>query len=309
MRGTHRCALPRSQPILSLLRSHLRGIGADSGGDPPGLGGGGESWEGGVMASSRGSPNLEQVAEHNGRLPGTAKDRVFAHLNAHPEDARSPSKVAANLQVNGGTAKRLLKEYRDSRKPGIASLLGPTLLQNVRIVCRTYPGTTWLGSPTPSSLAKPFDRGDGKSTVKIPLPPEGHVEIALSPNGTLEVILAAPRGLTPGEALIILALLGFPVTENEILVTENEIASIIDSNAPVTLAIEVLRDGASMRFEGVDARTYHDVEGVLLKMYDHTDARGTLGRIEVRAPKMKLSFAEIDAFLAGKQPLGRDTKI
>ena len=104
-------------------------------------------------------------------------------------------------------------------------------------------------------------------------------------------------------------MLGFPVTDNQIPVPENQIASIIDPNAPVTLAIEVLRDGTSMRFEGVDARTYHDVEGVLLKMYNHTDARGTLGRIEVRAPKMKLCFAEIDAFLTGKQPLGRDRKI
>src|SRR2546427_4226268 len=110
MRGTHRCALPRSSSMLSLLRSHLRGIGADSGGDTPDPGGGSESWEGGVMAPSQGSPNLEQVAERSGRWRETAKDRVFAHLDAHPEDAHSPSKVAANLGANGGTAKRLLKE-------------------------------------------------------------------------------------------------------------------------------------------------------------------------------------------------------
>ena len=183
------------------------------------------------MPASTGSPNLKRVAEPNDRWTETAKHRVFTHLNSHPEDARSPSKVAATLRVNCGTAKRLLKEYRDSRKPGIAGLLGPTLLQNVRIVCRTYPGTTWLGSPTLSSFRRPFDRGDGKSAIKIRLLPDSHAEVAVSPNGTLEVILAAPRGLTPCEVLIILAMLGFPVTDNQIPVTDNQIASIIDPNA------------------------------------------------------------------------------
>src|SRR5947199_4791810 len=47
----------------------------------------------------------------------TAKARVFAYLDSHPELARRPSVVASTLHVNRGSAKRLLHEWRQSHAP------------------------------------------------------------------------------------------------------------------------------------------------------------------------------------------------
>src|SRR5439155_5765669 len=225
---------------------------------------------------------------------GTVAARVFAYLDAHPEFARRPSAVADFLHVNHGSAKRLVHEWRRRQRPSLDALLGPVLLQNVRLVGRTDPGGGSPGSPTLAALGQWVDRGDHKLTATVDLPHlDGRADVSLA-GETLELCLSSPRGFTPSEVILVLALLRLP----------------FDRSADVSLAqLEVFRDGASARFEGVEARTYRNAEGLLWKAYNHTDARGTLARIEVRPPAVKLSWAELEAFFEARQPLGRDAKL
>ena len=173
----------------------------------------------------------------------------------------------------------------------------------MRIVGRTDPGGASPGSPLPRSLFRRLgpwrvrakdDRSDNKLTATVDLPHlDGKAEISVG-GETLELILSSPKGFTASEVLLALSLLRPP----------------FDRSRGISLAqLEVFRDGASARFEGIEARTYRGAEGLILKAYNHTDARGTLARIEVRPPAVKLSWDELEAFFEGRQPLGRDVKL
>ena len=122
---------------------------------------------------------------------------------------------------------------------------------------------------------------------------DGRADVSLA-GETLELCLSSPRGFTPSEVILVLALLRLP----------------FDRSADVSLAqLEVFRDGDAARFEGVEARTYRNAEGLLWKAYNHTDARGTLARLEVRPPAVRLTWSELEAFFEARQPLGRDAKV
>ncbi len=249
------------------------------------------------MVDAEGSMNLYQGDERTSTASPTARARVFAYLDEHPELARKPGEVAARLHVTTGYAKRLLHDWRKAHRPSLDSLLGPVLLQNVRIVGGTDPDTVSPGSlPSSGRLAAlgPWkDRGDHKLTAAVPLPHlEGAAEVVVG-GSTLELRLLSPRGFTLSEVHLVLALLGLP----------------FDRDAEATLTFEAFRDGASARFEGVEARTYLDAEGLLLKAYNHEDGRGTLARVEVRPPAVKLSWDELEAFFERRQPVGRDAKL
>ncbi len=227
-------------------------------------------------------------------------ERVEKLLGERPDLISHPRRVAIQLGISEGSAKRLCKKYRDARQGGLQVLLGPPRLQNLHYVGRTPPDTVpYRSPPTDGPLTRlgPWkDRGDGKLTVTRDLPaqPGAKVEVRLSrSNPTIEVHIAAPMGLSPYEVLLVLHLLDLP----------------FDREAPGSLSFEVFRDGDRARFEGVEARTYETVETWLLKLYNHHDERGPVARVEVRTPPVGLCFREIEAFLMGKQPLGRDAKI
>src|SRR2546425_4831473 len=239
------------------------------------------------FATADGSPNPTQslVAEFGGN-----RERVEGLLLDHPELARSPKMVSELLHIPLGSAKRILKEIRDSRK---GLFLGPVLLQNIRIQGRTTPGTSPQSSPALLALGPLRTQEDGKETVSVSIPPDARAAVYLSSNGALELYLSAPRGMTPAEVQTILALLRLPW----------------DRAVSPTFSMEMLRDGRSLRFEGIECRTWEDVDGHLIKLYNHTDERGTFGRVEIRSPSVKASWPEIEAFLEARQPLGRDERI
>jgi hypothetical protein len=110
----------------------------------------------------------------------------------------------------------------------------------------------------------------------------------------MELALSSPRGFTPSEVLVVKDVLRLPFDE---------------SGGVSIVQIEVFRDGPDARFEGVEARTYRDVEGFILKVYNHSDSRGTLARVEMRPPRVSLSWVELEAWCMGRQPLGRDVRI
>jgi hypothetical protein len=230
----------------------------------------------------------QEVSDGSRTLTVGASVHVF--LDEHPEFAHKPGEIVKALGVKIGSAKREAKEWRDSKT---LTDLGPVLLQNIRIQGRTTPGTSPSGSPQLLALGTWETQGDGKEVVSVPIPPDARATVYLSANGALELYLAAPRGLTPAEVQTILALLRLPW----------------DREAAPTFSMEMLRDGRTLRFEGIECRTYEDVEGHLVKLYNHTDERGTMGRVEVRSPPVKASWPEIEAFLEARQPLGRDTQI
>src|SRR3989442_15188686 len=88
-----------------------------------------------------GSPNPTQspIVDFGGN-----KERVEGLLLDHPELARSPKMVSELLHIPLGSAKRILKELRDSRK---GLFLGPVLLQNTPIQGRPSPGPSPQSSP------------------------------------------------------------------------------------------------------------------------------------------------------------------
>jgi hypothetical protein len=218
-----------------------------------------------------------------GSRTATVGDSVRAFLDEHPDMAHQATPIAKALGIAVGSAKREAKAWRDAHK---LSRLGPTYLQNVRVVTRTPPGTAWVGSPDW------VDRHDNKLTRSIDLPPDGRMDVCWSENGTVEIGLSAPRGLTPSEVLqawsFAKALLP------------------VDPDAPGTLSFEVLRDGASLRLDGLEAVTLRTAESLLSKVYRHTDRRGESLRAEVRTPPMSYTLREAEAMLMDRRPLGRD---
>lgn len=242
------------------------------------------------IAEPDGSPNLYRVVTPAVR---TQRKAVEAFLEERPDLARSPRTVAKLLHMPEGSAKRILKEIRDATK---VLDLGPVLLQNLRLSGRTLPDTVRQGSPTLDALVPWEKREDaiGKYDIaRVPIPPDAGAEVILRDVGTLELRLSAPRGLTPSEVRTILALFRLP----------------FDRESPFTLSFEMFKDGRSLRFEGIACRTYEDADGHLIKLYDHTDERGTFGRVEIRSPPVKASWPEIEAFLDARQLLGRDARI
>jgi hypothetical protein len=215
-------------------------------------------------------------------------ETIRAFLDEHPDLAHSPAQIVKALGVSIGSAKREAKVWRDSRK---LSLLGPVYLQNVRLVTRTLPGTAYPGSPPPGWQ----DRGDHKLTRTVDLPPDGRLELCWSGNGTVEVGLAAPMGLTAAEVLQALSF------AKAILP--------LDPDAPGTLSFEALRDGASLRLDGLEAVTLRTAEALLLKTYRHHDRRGEGLRIEVRTPPMNYTLREAEAMLTDHRPLGTDSAL
>jgi hypothetical protein len=167
-------------------------------------------------------------------------------------------------------------------------------LQNVRIAGRTVPAVASPSSPPLSALAPWVDRGDNKLTASIPIRHlDGRADVSVG-GGTIELALSSPRGFTPSEVLVVKDALRLP----------------FDASGEVSVVqLEVFRDGRDARFEGIEARTYRDVEGFILKAYNHTDSRGTLARVEIRPPRVSLSWAELEAWCMGRQPLGRDVRI
>lgn len=226
--------------------------------------------------------NLKQGVDGDA---GTRRQQVEALLGSRPELLNSPTKVARLLHIPAGTAKRVLGEIRESRRDND---FGPVLLQNVRIVTRTPPGTAYPGSPPP----RWSDRGDNKLSRSVALPSDGRADIGWSGNGTLELSFAAPRGLSPSEILHSLAFVRELVP--------------VDQDFEGTLSYEALRDGGSVRVEGAEAVTVRTFEGILAKAYNHSDSRGTAARVEVRSPPMKYSLREVEEMLLDARPVGRD---
>jgi hypothetical protein len=213
---------------------------------------------------------------------------IHAFLDEHPDLAHSPAKVAAALGVKIGSAKSFSKAWRDGQKLG---LLSPTYLQNIRFFGRTPPGTSYPGSPPPGWQ----DRGDNKLTRTVAFPPDGHMDVGWAPNGGAEITLAAPRGLTPSEALQAFAF------AKAILPMDPDFAG--------KLSFEVLRDGGAVRLDGLEAVTLRTAESLLLKAYRHSDRRGEALRIEIRTPVMNYTLREAEAMLTDRRPLGRDSAI
>lgn len=224
----------------------------------------------------------------NGSRTLTVGERVRAFLDEHPDLVNRPKQIAKALSIPEGSAKRESKAYRDSQK---LSLLGPVYLQNVVLVTRTPPGTVYPGSPSDGWQ----DRGDNKLTRTVALPPDGRMELRWSGNGTVEIVLAAPRGLTPAEALQAIAFAKALLP--------------LDQDAVGTLSFEALRDGASLRLDGLEAITLRTAESLLLKAYRHSDRRGESLRMEVRTPPMKYTLREAEAMLTDRRPLGRDSAL
>jgi hypothetical protein len=215
-------------------------------------------------------------------------ETIRAFLDEHPDLAHRPTQIAEALGVSIGSAKREAKAWRDARK---LSLLGPVYLQNVHLVTRTTPETVYPGSPPP-----PWeDRGDHKVTRRVELPPDGHMELRWSANGTVEIVVASPLGLTASEVLQAIAF------AKAILP--------LDVDAPGTLSFEALRDGSSLRLDGIEAVTLRTAESLLLKAYRHSDRRGEALRMEVRTPPMTYTLREAEAMLTDRRPLGRDSAI
>src|SRR5438132_11292543 len=100
-----------------------------------------------TLNAGGGSVNRGQGDEGTSPVVSSVRARVFEHLDAHPDFARRPAEIAAALHVPRGSAKRLLHEWRKAHAPSLDALLGPVLLQNVRIVGRTDPGGASPGSP------------------------------------------------------------------------------------------------------------------------------------------------------------------
>src|SRR2546426_12721596 len=219
-------------------------------------------------------------------------EAVRAFLDEHPDLAHRPKAIADTLGVKIGSAKSFSKAWRDARK---LSLLGPVYLQNVHLVTRTTPETVSPGSPGFSALGPWQDRGDHKLTRRVELPPDGHMELRWAPSGTVEVVLGSPLGFTASEVLQAIAF------AKAILP--------LDSDAIGTLSFEALRDGSSLRLDGLEAVSLRTAESLLLKAYRHSDRRGEALRIEVRTPPMKYTLREAEAMLTDPRPLGRDEKL
>lgn len=119
--------------------------------------------------------------------------------------------------------------------------------------------------------------------------------MSLSPNGTVEVTMAAPRGLTPGEVLQALSFA--------------RCLAPLDPGYEGTVTLECLRDGETLRLDGAEAVTIETAEAFLMKLYNHSDRRGGVLREEVRSPRMPVTLREFEAWLTDRQPFGRDAKI
>ena len=219
-------------------------------------------------------------------------ETIRAFLDEHPDLAHRPKAIADALGVKIGSAKSFSKAWRDDRK---LSLLGPVYLQNVHLVTRTTPETVYPGSPPPG-WSDPGVAGPANKIVRrFDLPPDGHLEIRWSPNGTAEVVVASTPGSTASEVLQAWAF------AKAILP--------LDEDAPGTLSFEALRDGSSLRLDGLEAVSLRTAESLLLKAYRHSDRRGEAFRIEVRTPPMKYTLREAEAMLTDPRPLGRDEKL
>ncbi len=215
-------------------------------------------------------------------------ERVRGLLEERPDLARKPSEIARLLDVSVGSAKREAKAWRDAQK---LSLLGPVYLQNVHVVTRTTPETVYPGSPPPGWQ----DRGDNKYTRAVEMPPDGYLELRWSANGTVEIVVASPVGFTPSEVLQAISF------AKAILP--------LDGDASGSLSFEALRDGGSLRLDGLEAVTLRTAESLLLKTYRHQDRRGQSLRTEVRTPPMKYTLREAEAMLTDRRPLGTDSAL
>src|SRR2546428_7297645 len=229
-----------------------------------------------TLETTNGSPNPRR------------REKVDAILSERPELAHRPTELAKILGVSTGRGKGLLFEWRASREAG---LLGPVLLQNLHVVTRTTPGRPWSGSPPVGWV----DRGDHKRTIAVALPPDGRVDVSEAPNGTAEVTIAAPRGLTPSE---VLHALEFAKT----LVP-------LDPDHAGTFTFEALRDGSSLRLDGLEAVTLRSAEAVLTKLYNHSDRRGGALRMEVRTPAAAGSPRGAGGGVKGRPPPRRGQKL
>jgi hypothetical protein len=118
------------------------------------------------------------------------------------------------------------------------------------------------------------------------------MEVRWSPNGTAEIIVASALGFTASE---VLQAWSFAKTILR-----------LDPDAAGTLSFEALRDGASLRLDGLEAVTFRTAEALLLKMYRHHDHRGESLRTEVRTPPLKYTLREAEKMLLDRRPLGRD---
>ncbi len=221
----------------------------------------------------------------SGSRTRTVGAKVRDLLDEHPELASKPTEIVRTLAISLGSAKREAKAWRDAQK---LSRLGPILLQNIRFFTRTTPGTTWSGSSPPGWQ----DRGDNKLTRTVDLPPDGHMDVCWAPSGGAEITMAAPRGLTPSEVLQALSFAGNVLP--------------LDPDFMGTLSYEALRDGGSLRLEGVEGVTLRTLESILIKAYRHSDKRGEMLRTEVRPPPVKATLREVEAMLLDRRPLGRD---
>jgi hypothetical protein len=105
--------------------------------------------------------------------------------------------------------------------------------------------------------------------------------------------MAAPRGLTPSEVLQALSFAGNLLP--------------LDPDFEGTLSYEALRDGESLRLEGVEGVTLRTLDSILIKAYNHSDKRGEMLRTETRPPPVKATLREVEAMLLDRRPLGRDS--
>ena len=213
--------------------------------------------------------------------------RIREYLDEHPEQATHPKAIAEAVGVPEGSAKRESKAWRDSQK---LALLSPVYIQRYHLVTRTPPETVCPGSPPPGWQ----DRGDNKLTKNVDLPPDGHLEVRWSPNGTVEVVVASPTGFTASEILQALSFAKALLT--------------LATDAVGTLSFEALRDGGSLTLDGLQAVTLRTAEAMLLKLYRNSDRRGESLRMEVRTPPMKYTLREAEALLLNP-PSGRDSSV
>ena len=166
------------------------------------------------MVDAEGSMNLYQGDERTSTASPTARARVFAYLDEHPELARKPGEVAARLHVTTGYAKRLLHDWRKAHRPSLDSLPRPRppAERAHRRGNRPRHGLPRFPPLVGSARGpRPLRHGDHKLTAAVPLPHlEGAAEGAVVGGSTLELRLLSPRGFTLSEVHLVLALLGLP---------------------------------------------------------------------------------------------------
>lgn len=222
----------------------------------------------------------------------TMGERVWVNLDEHPEMARRIKQISAATGVNYGTAEREAMIWRNAQRK---TSFGPILHQNIHFEARTNRETVPNGSPPGFGGLKWQDRSDGKWMAQMPmLHVEGYAEARIAQTGeTAGLVIAVTQGVTSSEAILTFVFF----------------SPLFDSDAVRTLFYETFKDDRNARYDGIQSRTYQDAKGLMLKMYNHEDSRGTMACVEIRSPPVRISYAEVRTFFDGKQPLGRDDKI